>query len=1043
MRSKVARQSLPSQRTLAYVPPKLAEGVYEHLVTRGLASTLQELAPALADVHALSEEDLPDFLARNIASEIHRALTDADDVSAQLTLAEDLLAVLAKSAPDLGAERSHVDPPPRLLTAVYRNVAPLRPSTPLTTSTLLTRNRAEPALGHELGREIESADAVDLLAAFITLGGVRAVRASLERFSRRGGKLRVLTTVFTGTTQVEAIDALARLPNVEVRISYDVRRTRLHAKAWLFERKTGLHSAYIGSANLTATALGSGHEWMVKVCAADLPQVVDKFRGTFEGLWNDAEFERYDPAIEEHRQRLRKALRAERSGSGAEIAQLFTLRAFPFQQEILDRLAAERELHGRHRNLVVAATGTGKTVIAAFDYEREAARAGTRPRLLFLAHRKELLDQARTTFRHVLRDAAFGELLCDGEVPERWEHVFATIQSAARLLAERFPPEYFRYVAIDECHHAPADSYQRVIQYVQPEILLGLTATPERTDGKSLLPDFDNRIATELRLWHALERQLLVPFEYYGISDGTDLTDVRWTRTGYQVGELARVYTGNEARVDLIVAQLRRRVVDLSTIRALAFCVSVEHADFMARTLSARGVPAMSVHGESVDADRGEAPHRLREGAVNVLCTCDLYNEGIDLPFVDTLLLLRPTASATVFLQQLGRGLRLDANKSSCLVLDFIGQHRADFRFDDVYAAPTNVPRAGLPAAVEQGFPFLPSGCVLELDSVARAHVLEALKRALPTTERIAREIRDVAQGRERIALGDFLKTSGRDVDDIYRADQGWTTLLGKAGLIEDVSAEAADRSRRLRQLLHVDEPSRLRAWTDAIGRGATGDGSELYRRRLTMLGFQLHHRGVLREPVDTVAYLAQDPMLRSELCELAEVLGDRVALADEQYPVDDWPLALHRHYSRREIMAAVGFAKPGQKGKIPQGGILKLEAERREILLVTLDKSSASFSPTTRYKDYAISPSLFHWETQGRASVSRPSGRRYLDSPGNGWSFYLFVREAQDSAAEYAFLGPVRVHVHSGDRPIAITWNLENAMPAGLFTRFATLAQG
>jgi superfamily II DNA or RNA helicase len=1025
------------------VPPKLAEGVYEHLVTRGLAGTLQDVAPALADVRALTEADLPGFLAKNIAREIHRALSDADGVDAQLTLFEGLLAALAKSAPDLGIEHAGVAPPPRLLTAIYRNVAPLRPATPLTTSTLLTRNRAEPALGHEIGREIESADAVDLLAAFITLGGVRAVRESLERFSRRSGTLRVLTTVFTGTTQVEAIDALARLPGVEVRISYDVRRTRLHAKAWLFERESGLHSAYIGSANLTATALGAGHEWMVKVCAADLPQVIDKFRGTFESLWNDTEFERYDPTSESHRQRLRKALRAERSGSSADVSQLFTLRAFPFQQEILDRLAAERDLHGRHRNLLVAATGTGKTVIAAFDYERQAARAGTLPRLLFLAHRRELLDQARSTFRHVLRDGAFGELLCDGETPERWEHVFATVQSAATILLERFTPEHFRHVVIDECHHAPADSYQRIVRFVLPQILLGLTATPERTDGKSLLPDFDGRIAAELRLWHALERQLLVPFEYYGISDGTDLTNIRWTRSGYQAAELAHVYTGNEARVALIVEQLRRRVVDVSSVRALAFCVSVEHAEFMARALSARGVPALSVHGETAATVRSEAPRRLRERECNVLCTCDLYNEGIDLPFVDTLLLLRPTASATVFLQQLGRGLRLDAGKASCLVLDFIGQHRADFRFDDVYAALANVPRGGLAAAVEAGFPFLPSGCVLELDAVARDRVLDALKRVIPTTERIVREIREAAAGNETITLGDFLKSSGRDLEDIYRARQGWTTLLGKAGLLDDVSAETADLSRRLGCLVHVDEPARLRAWTDAVEDGATHDGSEAYRRRLTMLEFQLHHRGVLREPADTAGYLAGHPAIRSELRELADVLGDRIGLAEERYPVEDWPLALHHHYSRREIVAAIGFVKPGQKGSIPQGGILKREAEQREILLVTLDKSSASFSPTTRYKDYAISPALFHWETQASASVSRPSGRRYLDSGENGWSFYLFVREAPDSVEQYAFLGPVRLRAHSGDRPIAITWDLVHPMPAGLFEQFATLAQG
>ena len=344
----------------------------------------------------------------------------------------------------------------------------------------------------------------------------------------------MLTTVFTKTTELAAVELLAALPHAQVKVSYDDRRTRLHAKAWLFRRETGLDTAYIGSANFTSTALGSGQEWMVKACAADMPDVIDRFKGTFESLWNDSEFEAFDPTSEASRTRLRDALAPADPSALNAPGLFFALRPFPFQEEILDRLAAERSVHGRHRNLVVAATGTGKTVVAAFDYVRQLGPAQIPPRLLFLAHRKEILEQARQTFRHALHEGAFGELLADGNEPTRWDHVFATIQSAAsRDLLTRFGPEHFQYVVVDECHHAPADSYRALIPHLRPHILLGLTATPERTDGKSLLPDFDGHIAAELRLWHALERQLLVPFEYYGISDNTDLSQVRWTRSGY------------------------------------------------------------------------------------------------------------------------------------------------------------------------------------------------------------------------------------------------------------------------------------------------------------------------------------------------------------------------------------------------------------------------------------------------------------------------------------------------------------------------------
>lgn len=1023
----------------------LRDGIYEHLVTTEVARALDALDARAtgrkAERAGIGDHDLPRALARHLAREIERRLRALGDPTEGLRLANALLAAL-EAGDGAAGDGARVERAERLL-SVYARLPPKRPTTPLAESTLLTRSRTDPTLGHELKRELASADSVDVIAAFVTVGGVRQLWPELEELARRGGKVRVLTTVFTGSTDAQAADDLARLPGCEVRISYDVQRTRLHAKAWLFVRDRGaeqLHTAYVGSANLTQTALSSGQEWTVKASSGDLPDVIRKFRGTFEALWNDEEFEAYG-ATEPERARLRAALRAER-GRGADepLTTLFALRPHPFQREILDRLVAERALHGHTRNLVVAATGTGKTVVAAFDYAGVAEREGARPRVLFLAHRREILEQARATFRHVLHDGAFGELWVDGDLPERFEHVFASVQSASRGLEERVSRGHFHYVVVDECHHLPADSYQRVMAYLTPAIVLGLTATPERSDGKSLLPDFGGRVAAELRLWHALDKQLLVPFEYYGLADSTDLTKVKWSRAGYTSAELTRLYTGNDARVDLVIAQLARRVASLDAVRALAFCVSVEHAEFMARELSRRGLRAVALHGGSSREERDEARGKLERRELQGVCTCDLYNEGVDLPFVDTLLLLRPTASATLFMQQLGRGLRLHPGKTSCLVLDFIGQHRAEFRFDAVYEALTGLPRAALHAAVEAGFPFLPSGCVLELDAVAQGTVLAALRRQVPTTERLARELRELAAeparaGRGQPTLGEYLEATGRELDDVYGAG-GYTTLLGRAGL-SSPDEETCDLSRRLGWLTHVDEPARFETWRAAL---ADEPLAPAYATRLAMLDFQLHHRGELRD-ADTVRAYLRRPGIADELRGLSEVLSARVPFVSDVTPVAEWGLALHRHYARREIMAAIGFVKVGDKGVIPQGGILKIEKEKRELLFVTLDKSAKSFSPSTHYRDYAISPSLFHWESQSSASHTRPSGKRYTESATNGWTFHLFVRT--DTNASYAYLGPARLKSWEGDRPLAITWALEHALPAALFQRFSDLRGG
>jgi superfamily II DNA or RNA helicase/HKD family nuclease len=1032
----------------AGVPRDLADGLYEHLITGELSQSIAGLAAGRsAATERIAQAELHEVLARYLGREIARviaAVSAEQREESALALVHRVLGQLAPEGPS--SDGSEVAAPARRLLAVFRGAQPERPETPLALSTLLTRNPAEPAIGHELAREIASADRIDVIVAFVTVGGIRRIWDRLEAFARRQhvrpDRMRVLTTTFTGTTEQQALNRLASLPGVTVKVSYDVRRTRLHAKAWLFHRDSGLSTAYVGSANLTATALGEGHEWMVKVCADDLPHVIEKFEGTFETLWADPEFEPYDPGRADDRARLAAALGAEAGNSNATV--LFDLRPYPFQEEILDRLQAARLVHGRTRNLVVAATGTGKTVIAAIDYARIAAAQGVTPRLLFLAHRKEILQASRDTFRHALRDASFGELLVSGRRPARFEHVFATIRSAAGLI-EELGVDHFQHVVVDECHHMPADSYQALIPRLRPQQLVGLTATPERSDGQSLLPDFDGHVAAELRLWHALDRQLLAPFEYYGISDGVDLSRVRWSRSGYDLAALDGIYTGHSSRARLVHAQLVNRVADVRKIRALGFCVSVAHAEFMTAEFCARGVPALCVHGDSEDVERSEAPRRLREREVNVLFTCDLYNEGVDLPFVDTLLLLRPTMSATLFMQQLGRGLRLDpaSRKTGCLVLDFIGQHREEYRFDAVLSAMTGVPRARLRKAVEDEFPLLPSGCSVHLDQVAREVILDSLKATLGGAKRLAAELRELEAREGRpLRLLEYLDQSGRELDDVYTDSHGWGMLrrLAQGSAVEE---EAEDLSRRLGWLAHVDEPARLKSYADVLA--AAKDGQTLAVRdadrvRWQMLGFQLSHRGVLRSAEEVVAELTAHREIPAEFEELREVLEERVGLPEDRYPVEDWPLALHRHYERREIVAAVGFVVPGQKGKLPQGGILQLKAQRRELLFVTLDKTGRGFSPTTRYRDYAISPNTFHWETQASASVARESGQRYL-AQDNGWSFFLFVRTARESP--YAFLGRVRYVSHAGDRPIGITWRLDAPMPAMLFERYATLASG
>ena len=473
--------------------------------------------------------------------------------------------------------------------------APVRPDTPLTSSALLVNGTDQPRVGLEVIKELASAESVDLISAFIKWHGLRVVRGALQDLLARGGRLRVITTTYIGATDRRAIDELVRM-GAEVRVSYDTRMTRLHAKAWLFNRRP-LSTAYIGSSNLSRSALLDGLEWNVRISQSEQPHLIDTFAATFEGYWNDLSFEEYDPDRDSARfdQSIIEA-RGPISDAPSEISPLH-VRPYPFQQEVLDHLEAERELHGRRKSLVVMATGTGKTVVSALDYER-LRRAGIVDTLLFVAHRKEILDQSRRTFRNVLRNGSFGEQYVGGAIPTEWRHVFASIQSLTQLDLGRLAPDHFSMVIVDEFHHAEAATYRRLLAHLQPQILIGLTATPERTDGEDVRSWFDGRIAVELRLWEALERGLLSPFQYFGIADDVDVSGVTWTRGRYDQSDLGRRYVDNRDRAAKVIAATRDKVADVGGMRALGFCVSVEHARFMAAQFEGAGIPSVAVSAE-------------------------------------------------------------------------------------------------------------------------------------------------------------------------------------------------------------------------------------------------------------------------------------------------------------------------------------------------------------------------------------------------------------------------------------------------------------
>jgi superfamily II DNA or RNA helicase len=1025
-------------------PSELRPGLYEDLTTERLEQALAGIDGDLVQRRRLDAADADEVIARYLADLVRRALTahkgdDRESVARQVAVANRLIGTLRELVPDAFAGLEEVSSSHDLLLALLvRPSTPTpprsldRPEIPLSASALLVNGRDQPRIGSEVIRELASAGSVSLISAFIKWHGLRLVAEGIRAVVSRGGRVRVITTTYMGATDRRALDALLEL-GAEVKVSYDIRTTRLHAKAWLFERQR-LTTAYVGSSNLSRTALTDGLEWNVRLSAAEQPHLVETIRATFDDYWNDPAFETYTLDDQARFDAEIAAARGERSTT-LEISHL-VVRPFPYQVEVLERLDAERELHNRWRNLVVMATGTGKTVVSALDYRR--LRATDRvDSVLFVAHRKEILDQSLRTFREVMRDGSFGELFVDGRRPDEWKYVFASIQSLSALDLGRLPQDQFSMVIVDEFHHSEAATYARLLEHVQPAVLLGLTATPERADGGDVTRWFGGRIAVELRLWEALERTLLSPFQYFGVADDVDLSGVAWKRGRYDVEQLASLYAANEGRAAKVVEAVARTVADVGSMRALGFCVSVGHARFMADCFEAAGIPAVAVSAETSADERRDALIALRDRRINAVFAVDLFNEGVDVPEIDTVLFLRPTESATLFLQQLGRGLRLTDGKACLTVIDFIGNQRAEFRFDRRFRALTGSTRRGLEHQVEEDFPYLPPGCTIHLDRVAKEIVLRNVRQALRLPWREL--VRDLKQLGPDVDLGHFIEQTGLELDDLYRGRSlGWQGLRRAAGFANNLPDGDEILVRGIRRLLHVDDAERLDGLRSALDAEVVAPAvslDERERRLRAMLHFSLWGAGRPFAEADDGIERLRSSAHHHEVRELADVLDDRRprvthALADHP----NVPLEVHGRYTRDEIAAAFGDMNPAAFRE----GVRYVERERADLLLVTLNKTEEHFSPTTMYRDRAITPRLFQWETQSTTSVKSPTAQRYFNHDRQGSSIHLFVREAKTNslgiAAPYLYAGPAHYVSHRNDRPIEILWALDRDLPADVF---------
>jgi hypothetical protein len=462
----------------------------------------------------------------------------------------------------------------------------------------------------------------------------------------------------------------------------------------------------------------------------------------------------------------------------------------------------------------------------------------------------------------------------------------------------------------------------------------------------------------------------------------------------------------------------------------------------MARVFNNAGLESLAIWADTNQSERESALQKLGSGELRVLFSVDLFNEGVDVPSVDTLLMLRPTESGTLFLQQLGRGLRHFPGKRVCTVLDFVGQHRREFRFDKRFSALLGGTRRQVQKQVENGFPFLPAGCHLSLDSVASKIVLDSLKHALPATWR-ARVEELKAMANPQVTLQEFLQETELALEDVYASNRCWSDLKEEAGLpIEEPGEFEKDLRRAVGRLLHVDDESRLKLWSSWLAAPDDVDIGKLSvseNRLLRMLVSSVVSQACKKDTSLAAGWaaIAHHPQVRQELIELFGILSfNQTHLHPQFNNSNNLPLQVHARYTRIEILAACGVGE-GARVSAWQTGVYRVEDINADLLAFTLDKTDGGFSPTTRYRDYAISRELIHWESQNVTRADGATGIRYQTHESTGGTILMFARERKDDRA-FWFLGPARYVSHEGERPMAITWRLDHALPADLYVGFA-----
>ena len=910
-----------------------------------------------------------------------------------------------------------------------------------------------------LERELSSCDSFAISVAFITMSGITPLLQILQDLEHKGISGRILTTDYLMFSEPEALEKLSKLKNVTLRMYQAEDGTGFHTKGYIF-RKDGLYRILIGSANLTQYALTVNQEWNTKIVSTEHGEFAEKVCAEFELLWNNRKSLDFELFYDEYSTKY-EAVKRQRQLVGKEPTPSFeAYRLAPNSMQV-GFIQSLQELYekGEHKGLLISATGTGKTYASAFGIRDALKPSG---KVLFIVHRKTILRQALQSYKKVFGSRIKMALLTgeDQNYQEiaQADFVFAMITMVSREdVLQRFNSNEFQVIVLDEVHHAAAASYQKVMHYFRPDFWLGMTATPDRTDTGNIYDLFDHNIVFEIRLQQALENDLLCTFHYFGISDiafaaDADADDLIW-RAEQGDYRVFNMLTSDE-RVDYVIKQATYYSYSGNRVKGLIFCSSVREAEVLSAKFNERGLRTVALSGNDTEADRQDAMDRLvsdnRLDALDYILTVNIFNEGVDLPDINQVIMLRPTQSAIVFIQQLGRGLRKMEGKEYVVILDFIGNYANNFLIPIALSGDRTYNKDNMRKYLMEGSSVIPGCSTIHFDEISKKTIFAAIDKSTTPLKFLKEKYFNLRDRLGRMPTADEFYRHG-EIDPILFIDykkasyyQFVRTVDRDCGLEEFTTKQNQTLDFICTQIVNGKRPHELIMLQQLLEEGIVSPEETKFRLKAYSVAYRdADYRSALgmldktflntladkarynlvslfdeddiiqnRQARRCSAYLQRVSNMGRQTQQFRDAIADLIKYGLSRYTdsfsdTDEDNLVLYQKYSRRDVCRILNWEK--DDSSTIYGYRIKYGTCP---IFVTYEKKE-DISETTKYEDQFVDPQVFSWMTRSRVSLDSSESQEIIHHNENGLKIYLFIKKSDGEGTDFYYMGRVTPIAH------------------------------